>query len=723
LRRIPTVFVVFGAVAAVAAAITGAATPLPALQFVAPGHWVYSAVLSSAVHVDGATGSVDAGVQVTASSGSQVVQGQDKGYVVDSGHITVFGKSDLNVEGSMAAPANEQPLTMEGAGGPYLVYRQAGKVTRLGERPATVTVGGPLADPVLTGDGTMWLLRKDNGRVCELRSTSDTVTFCPAETPAGHTGALSLVSGQPSFVDTSEGKLYPVGEKGFGPAATLGGPTGANIRPSATDVSGRVVLLDPDQHTLSVVDPKASAPPVTVKLPKGDYTEPAVGGSVITVVERTTGTVLTYDDQGRQRDHQEMPKGSGKPRLTRGDDNHVYVEGDKGTHVMVIGEDGDVDDVPLDRAPARPDTEPDKPNKQDEDNSVVPPPTGHEHDERGDEQKHEQQQPPPEEPERKKVLPPVGGQDPTPPPEHHEPPAPPVVPASPPGTPTGVRADAGSGSATVHWSAAQDNGSAITGYHLTWKSSAGNGSRDVGASAGSAKVSGLTDGTSYTFSVAAKNKAGRGSAASAKVVTPAAIAGPPGVLPIYDDSNGNALVNWSAPADMGGGTLVHYTVDATGMQQRTATGTSLLVTNLPHDGRAITFTVRAITRTSTGQLLTGAPGTFTWPGSSGGGGGGGGPTAKITRGEEDCPDHEDEPTCAKMHVALSGFEPNTEYDITPHSSNDDYHADDAHYTTDDDGSVSFDTFQYYWVGDDVWVSVCVDDDNSVDSNHMKWTAS
>jgi fibronectin type III domain protein len=571
----------------------------------------------------------------------------------------------------------------------------------------------------------MWLLRKDNRRVCKLPAKSDTVTVCPAETPAGHSGALSLVSGQPGFVDTSEGKLYPVGDKGFGPAATLGGPTGANIRPSATDVSGRVVLLDPDKHTLSVVDPKAdpkaSTPPVTVQLPMGDYTEPAVGGSVITVVETTTGTVLTYDEQGRERDHQEMPKGSGRPRLTTGDDDHVYVEGDKGTHVMVVGDDGDVADVPLDRAPARTDTEPDKQNK---DTSAVPPPSNREHDERSEDKEHEQQAPPPssEAPERKKELPPVVHHDPAPP-EHHEPPAPPVVPASPPGAPTGVRADAGSDSVTLHWSAAQDNGSAITGYHLTWKSSAGSGSRDVGPNARSVKVSGLTNGTKYTFSVAAKNKAGRGSAASAKAVTPAAAAGPPGVLPIYDDSNGNALVSWSAPADMGGGTLVHYTVDATGMQQRTATGTSLLVTNLPHDGRAITFTVRAITKTSTGQLLTGAPGSFTWPGSSGGGGSGGGPTVKITRGEKDCPDHEDEPTCAKMHVVLTGFEPNTEYDITPHSSNDDYHADDAHYTTDDNGRVSFDTFQYYWVGDDVWVSVCVDDENSVESNHMKWTAS
>lgn len=706
---------VLGAVAAVAAAVTGAAVPMPAFGFVSPGHWVYSTILKSAVHVDGATGSVDAAASVDAAPGAQVVQGDSSGYVVDTGKITVFGKSDLNVDGTMTAPSGEVPLAIEGAGGPYLVYRQAGRVTRLGDRPATILAGGPLADPVLAADGTMWLLRKDNGRVCELLPGAATVSTCPAEAPAGHEGALSLLSGHPNYVDTTVGTLYTVGDKGFGPAVSLGGPVGPHLKAADSDVAGRLALLDPDTHTLRMVDPNSpSTAPVVVQLPKGQYEGPTAGGSVVAVVDSSTNTVLTYDDQGNQRDHQVMPKEAGKPRLAKGDDDRVYVEGDKGTHVMVVGDDGAVDDVPLDQAPDQPSTQdpggpgspvapnvPDKPvTPPDHDRDVrsqSPPPTHDQPPANDDSPTHDQPAPPQRQPQ---------------PPES---PDPPVIPASPPGAPGGVSATAGQASATVRWSAASPNGSAVTGYHVTWKSSAGTGSRDVSGGSRSVTVSGLTNGTSYTFSVAAKNSAGRGAAASAKAVTPSGAAKAPVVSSLYDGDEGTALVSWQQP-DLGGGTLVHYTVDATGMSQRTSTGTSMLFTSLPHNGQAVTFTVRAVT-TSGGQTITGAPGSSTWPGDHGSQ-----TSIAITRGPKNCPDHPDEPACAQMHVVMKGFAPNTRYAITPHSDNDVYDAGDDHETTDSQGSVTFDTFQYYRVGDTVWVTAKFDG-NTVTSNRMQWTAS
>ncbi|TDQ00958.1 fibronectin type III domain protein [Labedaea rhizosphaerae] len=703
LRRVPTALVVIGAVAALAAAITGAAVPLPALGFVSPGHWVYSTILRAAVHVDGATGSIDASVPVNAAADSQVVQGESSGYVVDSGKVTVFGKSDLNVDGTIAAPAGEVPLAIEGEGGPYLVYRHSGKVTRLGDQPVAIPVGGPLTDPVLTADGTMWLLRKDNGRVCELLPGASTVSTCPAQAPAGHQGALSLLSGKPNYVDTTQGTLYSLGENGFGPAIGLGGPTGPHLKAADTDVSGRLALLDPDTHTLRLVDPNApSAAPVVVHLPeKGEFDGPTAGGSIVAVVDRSTNTVLTYDGQGKERDHEVMPKEAGKPRLTKGDDNRVYVEGDKGTHVMVVGDDGAVDDVPLDHAPDRPSTQdpgkklgvPEKPD--------VPVETPD----------------PPDRDVRSQEPPPTHEQHAPPATERHEPPPshePPVVSASPPGAPGGVSATAGSASATVRWSGASANGAAVTGYHVTWRSSVGGGSRDVDGGSRSVTVSGLRNGVRYTFSVTAQNDAGRGAAASASV-TPVGAASAPQVSALYDGEEGTALVSWKQPA-LGGGTLVHYTIDATGMAQRTSTGTSMLYTDLPHNGQAVTFTVRAMT-SSGGKTVTGAAGSYTWPGDHGSA-----TNITITRGPKNCPDHPDEPTCAQMHVVMTGFAPNTRYAITPHSSNDGYDAGDDHETTDSSGSVTFDTFQYYGVGDEVWVTARYDG-NTIESNHMTWTAS
>jgi hypothetical protein len=94
-----------------------------------------------------------------------------------------------------------------------------------------------------------------------------------------------------------------------------------------------------------------------------------------------------------------------------------------------------------------------------------------------------------------------------------------------PSAPTGVSADAASRAARVTWTApASDGDSAITGYTIT--AYAGGMAQDAvpaGPSATSATVSGLTNGTSYTFEVTAANGAGTSPASAASnAVTPQA---------------------------------------------------------------------------------------------------------------------------------------------------------------------------------------------------------
>ena len=91
-----------------------------------------------------------------------------------------------------------------------------------------------------------------------------------------------------------------------------------------------------------------------------------------------------------------------------------------------------------------------------------------------------------------------------------------------PGTPVAIASD---GSATVYWSApANDGGSPVTGYTVT--ASTGNITGNSKTVSGlppvtSATISGLTNGTGYTFSVSATNAAGRGTASpSSNTVTP-----------------------------------------------------------------------------------------------------------------------------------------------------------------------------------------------------------
>jgi hypothetical protein len=88
----------------------------------------------------------------------------------------------------------------------------------------------------------------------------------------------------------------------------------------------------------------------------------------------------------------------------------------------------------------------------------------------------------------------------------------PVTPAgaSAPGAPTGATAQADAKAAIVSWSApASNGGSAITGYTVTpFIGATAQTPVQVGGSTTTTRVSGLTAGTSYTFSVSATNAAG-----------------------------------------------------------------------------------------------------------------------------------------------------------------------------------------------------------------------
>jgi hypothetical protein len=99
-----------------------------------------------------------------------------------------------------------------------------------------------------------------------------------------------------------------------------------------------------------------------------------------------------------------------------------------------------------------------------------------------------------------------------------------ATPPTVPGQPTNVSAAAGNGSATVSWTAPSNGGSVITGYTVTpYIGTTAQPTTVVSGSATSATVNGLTNGTSYTFTVTATNAVGSGQASTASnSVTPSA---------------------------------------------------------------------------------------------------------------------------------------------------------------------------------------------------------
>jgi glucose/arabinose dehydrogenase len=153
-----------------------------------------------------------------------------------------------------------------------------------------------------------------------------------------------------------------------------------------------------------------------------------------------------------------------------------------------------------------------------------------------------------------------------------------------PGAPTIGSATFGNASATVRWTTpSTDRGSAITGYLVRVLDSSGaqvGALRQAGATAPSLVVSGLTNGASYRFQVAATNAAGTGpNSALSTVVIPATVPGAPVIgTAASGTAGGTVTANWNAPTSNGGSAVIGYVVRAL---QISATGTVLATTTSP----------------------------------------------------------------------------------------------------------------------------------------------
>ena len=185
------------------------------------------------------------------------------------------------------------------------------------------------------------------------------------------------------------------------------------------------------------------------------------------------------------------------------------------------------------------------------------------------------------------------------------------APPTAPGAPTGVSATAGDKSAKVTWTAPANGGSPITSYAVT--PFIGSNPQTPTVISGSppatnATITGLTNGTAYTFTVAAANGVGTGPAsAPSGQVTPTAPTAPAAPSNVTATAgNQSAIVSWTAPAS-GGSPITGYTVTPylSGEAQPTTQvsgsppATTANITGLAN-GSAYTFTVTATNAVGTG---------------------------------------------------------------------------------------------------------------------------
>lgn len=187
-----------------------------------------------------------------------------------------------------------------------------------------------------------------------------------------------------------------------------------------------------------------------------------------------------------------------------------------------------------------------------------------------------------------------------------------VVPATVPGAPTSIQASGRVGAAVVSFSApSSDGGNPITSYTVTAtdKTNAANGGQTASAPNSPITVSGLSTSDSYTFTVAATNAIGTGSASSpSNAVTPATSPSAPTAVKAYIVARGykSAYVSFSPPASNGGNTVTSYTVTATditkpsrGGERASGTSSPVLIGGLTA-GDKYSFSVTATNAIGTG---------------------------------------------------------------------------------------------------------------------------
>ncbi|GAB3870442.1 peroxidase family protein [Terrabacter terrigena] len=173
-----------------------------------------------------------------------------------------------------------------------------------------------------------------------------------------------------------------------------------------------------------------------------------------------------------------------------------------------------------------------------------------------------------------------------------------VTPRGLPGVPTGVTATPGPSSATVGWVAPANGGSVITSYRIQ----AVRGGVVVGTVTTTGApttwtITGLLNGSAYTFRVQAVNAFGASALSAPVTVTPRTVPGAPTIGTAVSGVAGGtvtATANWTAPAATGGSPITGYRVSALRMA---ADGVTVLGTTV--------VTVGSTLRTASPTLAAG----------------------------------------------------------------------------------------------------------------------
>jgi titin len=140
-----------------------------------------------------------------------------------------------------------------------------------------------------------------------------------------------------------------------------------------------------------------------------------------------------------------------------------------------------------------------------------------------------------------------------------------VVPAGVPVAPTSVVAAPTNGAVVLVWTRPLNNGgNEVIGYMVETSSDGGTNwttaIANTNSTVASTTVTGLTNGTTYSFRVSALNAVGSGAVSIAVTSTPASVPTVPQAL-ATTASNGQVVLAWNAPASNGGSAVTGYRIE------------------------------------------------------------------------------------------------------------------------------------------------------------------
>ena len=176
--------------------------------------------------------------------------------------------------------------------------------------------------------------------------------------------------------------------------------------------------------------------------------------------------------------------------------------------------------------------------------------------------------------------------------------------------PTNVSGTVANAQSQVTWTATSFTGPAVSNYLVQYSSNGGGSWTNVTRAASTSPsmlVTGLTNGSSYIFRVAAINSVGAGTfSSSSPEVIPQTLPGQPTDLS-GTAGNGQAALNWVAPTDNGGRNIITYKVEYssnggaswTEYSHPDSSPSSLVVSGL-NNGTSYIFRVAAVNSVGTG---------------------------------------------------------------------------------------------------------------------------